>query len=230
MSAPRQQALHRRRHTHAAGAAAALLLLLLLALLAVGSVPAYAHAFRTLTQAGGDSSSGAVSAGASCPPGVPVALCFVQPCLFTTCLAGTTCVDDFCGGCSARCEAWPPPLPAPPAPLCFPARAACNCTQQCCGNTVCVGYILQPAAPAGNDTAAPPSSASSNANAAPEEEQQEGNGDEEEPRGTTLAAANATEGTPVGVCLTRSAVAAARKRAAAMTGRQQRGNLTVFAC
>jgi hypothetical protein len=38
-----------------------------------------------------------------CPGGAAPANCLARPCSFTSCLVGQTCVDDYCGGCTARC-------------------------------------------------------------------------------------------------------------------------------
>ena len=47
----------------------------------------------------------AVTAARRCPDGSAPVRCLVRPCAFTTCPAGQACVDDFCGGCNARCAA-----------------------------------------------------------------------------------------------------------------------------
>lgn len=40
----------------------------------------------------------------SCPPGVPVVFCLVNPCNFATCanFPNARCIFDNCGGCNAR--------------------------------------------------------------------------------------------------------------------------------
>ena len=38
-----------------------------------------------------------------CPDGQPFTECQAPPCTFTTCMAPTTCVDYYCGGCNALC-------------------------------------------------------------------------------------------------------------------------------
>ncbi|GAB4820927.1 hypothetical protein N2152v2_007973 [Parachlorella kessleri] len=45
-----------------------------------------------------------VFTGGNCPPGIPVVECFADPCTYTTCIEGTTCVSNYCGGCNAICR------------------------------------------------------------------------------------------------------------------------------
>lgn len=197
----------------------------LVLVLTVGSLHVdAASARRTLKQGTRD----IVPGDTACPPGVAVAQCFVEPCALVRCRGGTTCVNNYCGGCGARCDPSdsPPPDegPAPPPPAaCVRARGVCNCTQQCCGATaLCVSY----------DVAAPqepsPSNASNSNVTSPAGGEQagseEGEGaDAAAPSDTPLAgAANATTSSDVlGVCLPRNAVQAARRRS-----REPGGNLT----
>lgn len=41
---------------------------------------------------------------ATCPPGVPVVNCFVDPCLNAKCGNEETCISSYCGSCSAVCK------------------------------------------------------------------------------------------------------------------------------
>uniref|UniRef100_A0A383VEL2 Tyrosine-protein kinase ephrin type A/B receptor-like domain-containing protein n=1 Tax=Tetradesmus obliquus TaxID=3088 RepID=A0A383VEL2_TETOB len=73
------------------------------------------------------------SAGGSiCPDGNPPVNCVFDPCAATTCLAGTTCVSNYCGGCNARCVA-------------VPANSTVNSTAGSSGPGVITGPNVAPA-------------------------------------------------------------------------------------
>lgn len=39
----------------------------------------------------------------TCANGLNPVNCFVSPCSYTTCPSGTTCIDNYCGGCNVDC-------------------------------------------------------------------------------------------------------------------------------
>ncbi|XP_019631664.1 PREDICTED: uncharacterized protein LOC109475460 [Branchiostoma belcheri] len=67
---------------------------------------------------------------AQCPPGVTVYNCIVDPCTYTTCLVGTECVSNYCGGCNADC------VPIEPTP-CPNGEPLVNCIQDPCVLVLC---------------------------------------------------------------------------------------------
>ncbi|XP_078681206.1 uncharacterized protein LOC144916087 isoform X3 [Branchiostoma floridae x Branchiostoma belcheri] len=67
---------------------------------------------------------------AQCPPGVTVYNCIVDPCTYTTCLVGTECVSNYCGGCNADC------VPIEPTP-CPNGEPLVDCIQDPCVLVLC---------------------------------------------------------------------------------------------
>lgn len=77
---------------------------------------------------GGDAPAGAAGGPEeppeACPPGVPVAMCFADPCkVSNNCTAGEVCIPSYCGGCFAKC-ARKVPMKSPKQPAQAPKQPA----------------------------------------------------------------------------------------------------------
>ncbi|WIA35232.1 hypothetical protein OEZ86_003694 [Tetradesmus obliquus] len=77
--------------------------------------------FSGMPVAPGNNSAG----GSICPDGNSPVNC-VDPCAATTCLKGTTCVSNYCGGCNAEC-----------VPQCPDGSSPVNCLVDPCSTTLC---------------------------------------------------------------------------------------------